>query len=43
MRNNTTVHDLVFMSLCFQQQQKKNAFDVLTFIQVRTNKKSSYR
>ena len=27
----------------FNNKKKKNAFDVLTFIQVRTNKKSSYR
>ena len=37
MWDNITIHDLVFMSRCFQQQ-KNNAFDVLTFIQVRTDK-----
>ena len=34
---NITIHDLVFMSQCFQQQ-KINIFDVLTFIQVCTDK-----
>ena len=36
-----TIHDLVkklFMSQCFQQQ-KYQCFDVLTFIQVHTDKK----
>ena len=38
MWDNITIHYLVFMSRCFQQQPK-NSFDVSTFIQVRTDKK----
>ena len=33
-----TIHDLVFMSQCFQQQKNINTFDVLTFIQVHRDK-----
>ena len=35
---NITIHDLVFMWQCFQQQQNINTFDVLTFMQVCTAK-----
>ena len=38
MWDNVTIHDLVFMSQCFQQKNI-NTFDVLTFMQVRTDKK----
>ena len=33
-----TIHDLVFMSQCFQQK-KLNTLDILTFLQVRTDKR----
>ena len=38
MWDNITIHDLVFMSQCFQQQKNINTFDVLTFTQVCTDK-----
>ena len=38
MWDNITIHDLVFMSQCFQQKNI-NTFDVLTFMQVRKDKK----
>ena len=38
MWDNITIHDLAFMSQCFQQQKNINTFDVLTFMQVCTDK-----
>ena len=37
MVDSITIHDLLLMSQCFQQKNS-NTFDVLTFLQVRTNK-----
>ena len=37
MVDSITIHDLLLMSQCFQQKIS-NTFDVLTFLQVRTNK-----
>ena len=37
MWDNITIHDLVFMSKCFQKK-KINTFDVLKFMQVDTDK-----
>ena len=42
MWDNITIHDLVFMSHVFNKKNI-NTFDVLTYIQVRTDKQSSYR
>ena len=39
MWDNITIHNLVFMSQCFQQKNIYiNTFDVLTFMQVCTDK-----
>ena len=42
MWDNITIHDLVLMSHVFNKKYI-NTFDVLTYIQVRTDKQSSYR